>query len=52
MQLGTPDTRQRLARLAVGEDVDFFCLNDVETAPAARAGAQAAIRATRPLSHP
>ncbi|MCE0445713.1 stealth conserved region 3 domain-containing protein [Streptomyces tricolor] len=34
VQLGTPDMRRRLARLAAGEDVDFFCLNDVDTAPA------------------
>ncbi|MGW7787628.1 stealth conserved region 3 domain-containing protein [Streptomyces tricolor] len=45
VQLGTPDMRRRLARLAAGEDVDFFCLNDVDTAPADRAAAQAAIRA-------
>jgi hypothetical protein len=44
VQLGTPDMRRRLTRLAAGEDVDFFCLNDVDTAPEARAGAQAAIR--------
>lgn len=43
VQLGTPDMRRRLARLAAGEDVDFFCLNDVDTAPAARSAAQAAI---------
>ncbi|GAA3301753.1 stealth family protein [Streptomyces cinereospinus] len=45
VQLGTPDMRRRLARLEAGEDVDFFCLNDVDTAPAARAAAQAAIHA-------
>ncbi|MEU2059527.1 stealth family protein [Streptomyces sp. NPDC013455] len=45
VQLGTPDMRRRLARLAAGEDVDFFCLNDVDTDPADRAAAQAAIRA-------
>ncbi|WP_327129740.1 stealth family protein [Streptomyces sp. NBC_01727] len=44
VQLGTPDMRRRLARLVAGEDIDFFCLNDVDTAPAARAAAQAAIR--------
>ncbi|WP_234335836.1 stealth family protein [Streptomyces sp. NRRL S-1022] len=44
VQLGTPDMRRRLARLAAGEDVDFFCLNDVDTAPADRAAAQTAIR--------
>ncbi|MFJ5777490.1 stealth conserved region 3 domain-containing protein [Streptomyces sp. NPDC093094] len=42
--LGSPDMRQRLARLAAGEDIDFFCLNDVDTPPAARAAAQQAIR--------
>jgi hypothetical protein len=36
--------RRRLARLATGEDIDFFCLNDVDTAPAARSAAQATIR--------
>ena len=45
VQLGTPDMGRRLARLAAGEDVDFFCLNDVDTAPADRAAAQTAIRA-------
>ncbi|MFH9662973.1 stealth family protein [Streptomyces sp. NPDC017248] len=45
VQLGTPDMRRRLARLAAGEDVDFFCLNDVDTDPADRAAAQKAIRA-------
>lgn len=43
VQLGTPDMRRRLARLAAGEDVDFFCLNDVDTPPEARASAQRAI---------
>lgn len=28
VQLGTPDMARRMARLAVGEDVDFFCLID------------------------
>ncbi|MER6347523.1 stealth conserved region 3 domain-containing protein [Streptomyces sp. NPDC001595] len=45
VQLGAPDMRRRLARLAAGEDVDFFCLNDVDTDPADRAAAQAAIGA-------
>ncbi|MGX1131563.1 hypothetical protein RKD49_003753 [Streptomyces glaucescens] len=45
VQLGTPDMRRRLARLEAGEDVDFFCLNDVDTAPADRAAAQVAMRA-------
>ncbi|MFD0224864.1 stealth family protein [Streptomyces hirsutus] len=44
VQLGTPDMRRRLARLAAGEDIDFFCLNDVDTAPEARPAAQTAIR--------
>ncbi|MFJ9542250.1 stealth conserved region 3 domain-containing protein [Streptomyces sp. NPDC101225] len=43
VQLGTPDMRRRLARLTAGEDVDFFCLNDVDTPPAARAAARTAI---------
>ncbi|WP_046260695.1 stealth family protein [Streptomyces sp. WM6386] len=43
VQLGTPDMRRRLSRLAAGEDVDFFCLNDVDTPPEARSAAQAAI---------
>ncbi|MFF1402545.1 stealth conserved region 3 domain-containing protein [Streptomyces sp. NPDC058294] len=45
VQLGTPDMRRRLARLAAGEDIDFFCLNDVDTDPADRAAAGAAIGA-------
>ncbi|MCZ4608213.1 stealth conserved region 3 domain-containing protein, partial [Streptomyces sp. Lzd4kr] len=43
VQLGAPDTRRRLANLAAGEDADFFCLNDVDTEPAARSEAQALI---------
>ncbi|KUO19849.1 stealth family protein [Streptomyces dysideae] len=43
IQLGTPDMHRRLSRLASGEDIDFFCLNDVDTAPTARPAAQAAI---------
>ncbi|MEU2226084.1 stealth family protein [Streptomyces sp. NPDC018347] len=43
VQLGTPDMRRRLARLAAGEDVDFFCLNDVDTSPEERAAARADI---------
>ncbi|KUO03327.1 stealth conserved region 3 domain-containing protein [Streptomyces caeruleatus] len=52
VQLGTPDMRRRLARLAAGEDVDFFCLNDVDTAPEARAAAHAAIRAFLDRKYP
>ncbi|WP_225824627.1 stealth family protein [Streptomyces naphthomycinicus] len=52
VQLGTPDMRRRLARLTAGEDVDFFCLNDVDTAPADRAAAQAAIRAFLERKYP
>ncbi|EFL40518.1 exopolysaccharide phosphotransferase [Streptomyces griseoflavus Tu4000] len=44
VQLGTPDMRRRLARLAAGEDVDFFCLNDVDTTEAARPGARSALQ--------
>ncbi|MER6916524.1 stealth conserved region 3 domain-containing protein [Streptomyces sp. NPDC000594] len=43
VQLGSPDMRRRLSRLASGEDIDFFCLNDVDTPAAARPAAQAAI---------
>ncbi|MFF9090046.1 stealth conserved region 3 domain-containing protein [Streptomyces sp. NPDC014991] len=52
VQLGTPDMRRRLARLAAGEDVDFFCLNDVDTDPADRAAAQAAIGAFLERKYP
>ncbi|MFJ9745725.1 stealth family protein [Streptomyces chartreusis] len=52
VQLGTPDMRRRLARLAAGENVDFFCLNDVDTAPADRAAAQAAIRSFLEWKYP
>ncbi|MFF8727904.1 stealth family protein [Streptomyces sp. NPDC015171] len=52
VQLGTPDMRRRLARLAAGEDVDFFCLNDVDTDPADRAVAQRAIRAFLERKYP
>jgi len=52
VQLGSPDMRRRLARLAAGEDVDFFCLNDVDTAPAERAAARAAIRAFLERKYP
>ncbi|MET9731389.1 stealth conserved region 3 domain-containing protein [Streptomyces sp. NPDC006458] len=52
VQLGSPDMKQRLARLAAGEDVDFFCLNDVDTPAAARAAAQKAIRAFLERKYP
>ncbi|GEC07852.1 exopolysaccharide phosphotransferase [Streptomyces spinoverrucosus] len=52
VQLGTPDMRRRLARLEAGEDIDFFCLNDVDTAPAERASAQAAIHAFLERKYP
>ncbi|CAL9484070.1 stealth conserved region 3 domain-containing protein [Streptomyces sp. enrichment culture] len=52
VQLGSPDMRQRLARLAAGEDIDFFCLNDVDTPPAARAAAQKAIGAFLERKYP
>ncbi|MEV5148790.1 hypothetical protein AB0L14_31490 [Streptomyces sp. NPDC052727] len=41
-----------MARLAAGEDVDFFCLNDVDTDPADRAAAQTAIRAFLERKYP
>ncbi|WP_240982409.1 stealth family protein [Streptomyces sp. S3(2020)] len=52
VQLGTPDMRRRLSRLAAGEDVDFFCLNDVDTPPEARPSAQAAISAFLERKYP
>ncbi|GGW60709.1 stealth family protein [Streptomyces griseoloalbus] len=52
VQLGTPDMPRRLARLAAGEDIDFFCLNDVDTAPAARSQARAAIHAFLERKYP
>lgn len=52
VQLGTPDMRRRLARLTAGEDVDFFCLNDVETPPETRGAAQAAIHAFLDRKYP
>ncbi|MGW7209614.1 stealth family protein [Streptomyces sp. NPDC054837] len=52
VQLGTPDMRRRLSRLAAGEDVDFFCLNDVDTPPEARPAAQAAISAFLERKYP
>ncbi|MFF1292895.1 MULTISPECIES: stealth family protein [unclassified Streptomyces] len=52
VQLGTPDMRRRLSRLAAGEDVDFFCLNDVDTPPEARPAAQAAISAFLQRKYP
>ncbi|MGY1579992.1 stealth family protein [Streptomyces sp. MN13] len=52
VQLGTPDMRRRLARLEAGEDVDFFCLNDVDTTPADRAAAQVAMRAFLERKYP
>ncbi|MFI1723748.1 stealth family protein [Streptomyces sp. NPDC020489] len=45
VQLGTPDMHRRLARLAAGDDVDFFCLNDVDTPPHTREAARTAIAA-------
>jgi hypothetical protein len=35
VQPGTADMHRRLSRLAAGEDVDFFCLTDVDTPPSA-----------------
>ncbi|MFI7408097.1 stealth conserved region 3 domain-containing protein [Streptomyces sp. NPDC049627] len=52
VQLGTPDMHRRLSRLAAGEDVDFFCLNDVDTAPEARPAAEAAIHAFLERKYP
>lgn len=52
VQLGTPDMGRRLARLAAGEDVDFFCLNDVDTPAEARPGARAAIHAFLDRKYP
>ncbi|MCX5362435.1 stealth family protein [Streptomyces sp. NBC_00124] len=52
VQLGTPDMHRRLSRLAAGEDVDFFCLNDVDTPPEARSAAQAAISAFLERKYP
>ncbi|THA23875.1 hypothetical protein E4198_03245 [Streptomyces sp. RKND-216] len=43
--LGSPDLRERLARLERGEDVDFFCVNDVDTTPGTRAAAGPAVHA-------
>lgn len=36
VDVGRPDLHERLARLRKHNDVDFFCLNDVDTAVAAR----------------
>ncbi|WP_406729762.1 hypothetical protein WJ438_21220 [Streptomyces sp. GD-15H] len=44
--------RRRLARLAAGEDIDFFCLNDVDTAPAVRSATQSALRAFLERKYP
>ncbi|MES5825192.1 stealth conserved region 3 domain-containing protein [Streptomyces sp. RG80] len=52
VQLGTPDMHRRLSRLAAGEDVDFFCLNDVDTAPAERSAARTAIEAFLDRKYP
>ncbi|MET7683103.1 stealth conserved region 3 domain-containing protein [Streptomyces sp. NPDC005423] len=52
VELGTPDMRRRLVRLAAGEDVDFFCLNDVDTAAAARAAVRADLHAFLDRKYP
>ncbi|MFJ9753132.1 stealth conserved region 3 domain-containing protein, partial [Streptomyces chartreusis] len=52
VQLGAPDMRQRLARLEAGDDIDFFCLNDVEITPADRAPAQAAAQSFLERKYP
>jgi len=44
VDLGRPDLRTRLSRLERGEDVDFFCVNDVDTGAETRAAAGAAVR--------
>ncbi|MGW7673771.1 hypothetical protein ACWGJX_42855 [Streptomyces sp. NPDC054775] len=43
VQLGTSDIYRRLSRLAAGEDIDFFCVIDLDTPPSARPSAQAAL---------
>jgi hypothetical protein len=34
VDVGRPDMRERLERITGGEDIDFFCLNDVDTSEA------------------
>lgn len=43
VDVGKPEMAQRLARIEKGEDIDFFCLNDVDTEESAREAVQAAI---------
>jgi hypothetical protein len=43
MDVGRPDLHDRLARLRKHNDVDFFCINDVDTDVAARDTAQRAV---------
>jgi hypothetical protein len=44
VDVGKPDVRQRLARIAGGEAIDFFCLNDVDTEDATRDSIRELIR--------
>ncbi|MFE1103151.1 stealth conserved region 3 domain-containing protein [Nocardiopsis alba] len=39
VDIGTPDATDRLAALEAAEEVDFFCLNDVDTPPERREAA-------------
>ncbi|MFF6984512.1 stealth family protein [Streptomyces sp. NPDC008343] len=52
VELGAADMRRRLARLESGEDIDFFCLNDVDTPADARMAIQEAIRAFLERKYP
>lgn len=45
VDLGRPDLHSRLARLERGEDVDFFCVNDVDTDAETRAVAESVVHA-------
>lgn len=45
VDVGRPDMYEKLARLDAGQDVDFFCLNDVDTSETARRQMSSVLRA-------
>ncbi|SFB99430.1 stealth family protein [Streptomyces aidingensis] len=51
IDVGKPGLHTRLARLA-GADIDVFCLNDVDTAPASRPAVHARLRAFLTRTYP
>ncbi|MEE1926820.1 stealth family protein [Streptomyces sp. TRM 70351] len=52
VDVGRADVRERLERLRAGEEVDFFCLNDVDTAGEGREAVHRTVRAFLEWKYP